>query len=235
MKPGYFTREFLTSLPTDNLEALVALTNELHRLISVDDEYLEKDLILYLEVHAIFCTFIKMRKIDAEVAQIDDLVDWKEIEKRIWETISKNGTVWKRELTKRTTQTILSETEAQYSDIFSSEQTYEFSENDIERVQELTDELRKLISSSTLITEGHKRRLLRRLEAMQRELHKHTSDIDRFWGFVAEAGIVSRKFGEDMKPISDRVFELGRIVLAVIMAKEGVHALPEISKLFLPK
>ena len=66
---------------------------------------------------------------------------------------------------------------------------------------------------------------------MQNEIHKKTSDIDRFWGFVAEAGIVARKFGEDLKPISDRVTELGKIVVAVIMSHEGIKALPEISKL----
>ena len=66
---------------------------------------------------------------------------------------------------------------------------------------------------------------------MQSEIHKKSSDIDRFWGFVAEAGIVTRKFGEDMKPISDRVTELGKIVIAVIMSKEGIQALPDITKL----
>ena len=235
MKSGFFTDEFLASLPSDNLEALVALSDEFLRLFKAEEDYYEKDLNNYLEAHAIFHTFIKTKKIDAKLAQLDDLVDWRAIEERIYMTIARSREIWKKELTKRTRETILSEAEARYSDVFSSEQTYEFSDKDFKRVQELTDELRKLISSSALINEGHKRRLLRRLEAMQRELHKHTSDIDRFWGFVAEAGIVSRKFGEDMKPISDRVFELGKIVLAVIMAKEGVKALPEISKLFLSK
>ena len=34
-----------------------------------------------------------------------------------------------------------------------------------------------------------------------------------------------------MKPISDRVTELGKIVIAVIMSKEGIQALPDITKL----
>jgi hypothetical protein len=88
-----------------------------------------------------------------------------------------------------------------------------------------------LIQKAVLIPKQHKERLLKRLEAMQKELHKSTSNIDRFWGFVAEAGIVARKFGEDLKPINDRVTELGRIVIAVIMAKEGIQALPEIVKI----
>jgi hypothetical protein len=66
---------------------------------------------------------------------------------------------------------------------------------------------------------------------MQRELHKNATDIDRFWSFIAETGIVARKFGEDLKPITDRAMEVGRIVFAVVMAKEGIKALPEITKL----
>ena len=95
-------------------------------------------------------------------------------------------------------------------------------------------ELRELIRGSSLITDDHKRRLLRRLEAMHAELHKKTSDIDRFWGFIGEAGIAMRKFGEDLAPISERVLELGGIVITVIFAKEGIKALPEVSQIVLP-
>ena len=111
---------------------------------------------------------------------------------------------------------------------------YEFSDQDYSRVQVLINELRDEINKSSLITEDHKRRLLKRLEAMQVELHKKTSDIDRFWGFIGEAGITIRKFGEDMQPITNRVQELGRIVIAVIFAKEGIKALPEVSQILLP-
>jgi len=72
------------------------------------------------------------------------------------------------------------------------------------------------------------------LEAMQGELHKKTSDIDRFWGFIGEVGINIRKFGENMRPISERVQELGKIVIAVIYAKEGIPLPPEVSKFLLP-
>jgi len=91
-----------------------------------------------------------------------------------------------------------------------------------------------LIRNSTLISDEHKRRLLRKLDAMHGELHKKTSDIERFWGFIGEAGIAMRKFGEDLAPISERVLELGGLVVNVIFAKEGVKALPEISQIVLP-
>ncbi len=122
----------------------------------------------------------------------------------------------------------------EYIALFSRVSVYEFSDTEFKRVHELVRELRDLIRSSTLITEEHKRRLLRRLEAMHAELHKKTSDIDRFWGFIGEAGIAMRKFGEDLAPISERVLELGGIVITVIFAKEGIKALPEVSQIVLP-
>ena len=76
---------------------------------------------------------------------------------------------------------------------------------------------------------------MRRLEALSNELHKRTNDIERFWGFLGEAAIVMRKFGEDLKPVADRVLELARIVLSAIFAKEGIKALPELSRLLSPE
>lgn len=119
----------------------------------------------------------------------------------------------------------------EYRAMFSKVPVYEFSDADFNRIQELINQLRDLIQKAVLIPQQHKNRLLKRLEAMQKELHKRTSDIDRFWGFIAEAGIVARKFGEDLQPINERVGELGRIVIAVIMSQEGIHALPDIIRL----
>lgn len=91
---------------------------------------------------------------------------------------------------------------------------YEFSSGDYERIQVLINSLRDLISASKSIQEDHKSRLLRRLEKLQGELHKSMSDLDRFWGLIGEAGIVIKKFGEDVKPVVDRIKELAQIVWA---------------------
>lgn len=89
---------------------------------------------------------------------------------------------------------------------------YEFSGGDLERVQVLVNEIRDRISNLDSIKEEHKQRLLRRLERLQSELHKRMSDLDRFWGFLGDAGVVLGKFGEDAKPIIDRAREILQIV-----------------------
>lgn len=89
---------------------------------------------------------------------------------------------------------------------------YEFSKNEMDRIQILLNELRDLITKSKEFEDNHKSRLLSRLEILQSELHKKVSDLDRFWGLVGDAGVVLGKFGKDSKPIVDRIREIASIV-----------------------
>ena len=89
---------------------------------------------------------------------------------------------------------------------------YEFSKGDLNRIQVLINELREQISRAELIEADHRRRLLKRLEMLQSELHKRMSDLDRFWGLVGDAGVVLGKLGEDAKPIVQRIKEIADIV-----------------------
>lgn len=89
---------------------------------------------------------------------------------------------------------------------------YEFSAADISRVQQLISELRENIAASDMFEDKHRARLLARLEALQAELHKRISDLDKFWGLIGDAGVALGKFGNDAKPIVDRMKEIAAIV-----------------------
>ena len=87
-----------------------------------------------------------------------------------------------------------------------------FSQGDLDRIQSLVNELREMISSpESPFSEDHQKRLLKRLEKLQSELHKRVSDVDEVWALVADAGIALGKFGHDVKPLVDRVRELAQI------------------------
>jgi hypothetical protein len=229
MLSQFFSRELLLSLPPDNDEALLVIGEEFRKFdqsITTNKIAKHSD---YVELLSLLKAFCEHRNLTAELPVLgtDILVNIINIEKVFSDLItSASGRI-----TRRDTASEFQEKHAGYRDLFAGISAYEFSDQDYLRVQQLINELRDLISNSQLITSDHKRRLLRRLEAMQSELHKRSSDIDRFWGFIGEAGIAVRKFGEDIKPISERVQELGRIVIAVIFAKEGIQALPEITQL----
>lgn len=128
----------------------------------------------------------------------------------------------RNELNKKLNDNYLNGQTEKYAAYFDSVSTYKFSDSDFTKIQEIINELRNLISQSKIVTENHRRRLLERLERMQSELHKSTSDLDRFWGFIGETGIVVGKFGNDIKPIVDRVRELANIVWKTVRLKENL-------------
>lgn len=88
---------------------------------------------------------------------------------------------------------------------------YEFTDGDLKRIQSIINELREQIGASDLFEEDHRQRLLKRLEALQSEMHKKMSDIDRIWGLVGDAGVAIGKFGKDAKPFVSRIKELSQI------------------------
>lgn len=95
--------------------------------------------------------------------------------------------------------------------LLSYEFSYEFSEEDISKIQTLINTLREEIKLSNLFEYKHKQRLLKRLEKLQAEIHKKMSNIDAIWGLVGDAGVALGKFGKDAKPFSDRIIEIAKI------------------------
>lgn len=219
-------------MPADPVEALAALCAEFERLDGHARQMPEHhdD---YVEALSILRAFGMAR--DTTLAPFPEIgpLRHKNIG-NIASYFSELRTTVRSELSNRHAKGYFETKTEEYVTLFSKVPVYEFSEPDFKRVQSLVNELRNLIQSSSLIADDHKRRLLRRLDAMHGELHKRTTDIDRFWGFIGEAGIAMRKFGQDLTPISERVIELGGIVMSVIFTKEGIKALPEVSQILLP-
>ena len=99
---------------------------------------------------------------------------------------------------------------------------YEFNDDDLARIQRALNDLRQLINRSKEIEAKHKRRLLKRLERLQQELHKKVSDLDHFWGLIGDGSTVMRKIGEDAKPIIDRIREVLEIIWKAQSMAEGL-------------
>ncbi len=214
--------DYLENLPDDTDKAIVALIEPFFEFYQISHE--DKDMLKVInEYRAVLAAFFESRAIAC------DLPDVKE-ERNISKFANVAFDILAEAKAKVRVDTF-EYNKIEYLKLFNKEPVYVFSDTDFATIQTLMNELRDLISKSELITADHKRRLLKRLEAMQAELHKKTSDVDRFWGFIAEAGIAARKFGVDMLPITERCETLGRIVISVVMSHEGIHALPEIVKL----
>lgn len=227
MRSQFFSREFISQISEDNDEAIVSVADEYKRMIANlgRSQDFDHD---FLEVYALLNALISIREFTFRLpAAAPPHIDRQGVQA----VLEAAKSAAEQRIYQRDSEVHYESKTDEYRTLFSKTPVYEFTDDEFARLQLLIGEIRSEIQNAVLITADHKRRLLRRLEAMQAELHKKTSDIDRFWGFIAEAGIVARKFGEDLKPLNDRVVELGRIVTAVIMTKEGIQALPEIVKI----
>lgn len=228
MNAGFFSNEFIMALPADDTAALGILGREYQRFQQSFPAANVNNYASYLECLGLLKAFHSSRSLHWETPAIGP--NQRQNMDLLGTFLSQASNKWISHLETRNAETIVSETEQRYVAFFTSEEPYEFSDAEFGRIQTLITELREFISRSHLITPKHKRRLSKRLEATQRELHKNTTDIEDFWAFVAEAGIVARKFGEDLKPMTERVSTLGKIIGAAIMAKEGIGHLPDMAK-----
>lgn len=101
---------------------------------------------------------------------------------------------------------------------------YELSDDDISEIQEHINKLRSLISETEFLDEDHRRRLLRRLEILQAELHKRVSDFDHYYGMAVETYVLLKKYGEGMSQICNEFKEILRIVFRSHSEREQLPA-----------
>ena len=95
--------------------------------------------------------------------------------------------------------------------------SYEFSDGDLSRIQTLLNELRDRISESEFFNEKHKERLLKKLEALQTELHKRMSNLDKFYAFAGEGAVIIQKYGDAAKPFLDII----KAILKIAWVAQG--------------
>jgi len=110
-----------------------------------------------------------------------------------------------------------------FSGHFSGTLHFELSEGDVSEIQRLTNELRGRIIQTLILEEKHKQRILKRLEAMQMEIHKRQSNLDQVTGTMCEVLAVIKKAGESAEPWTRIV----RNILVIAWASQGrVYELP---------
>jgi len=92
---------------------------------------------------------------------------------------------------------------------------YKFSDGDVSKIKELIGELRDSINSNGMLSENHRKRLLFKLESLDKEFHKIMSDLSKFWDLFGEAALMSRMGTPDLKPAVGIITKIMRIVWSV--------------------
>lgn len=105
---------------------------------------------------------------------------------------------------------------------------YRFDPAQLERLQQLVNEIRDELTGLTGIPDNWRNRMLMRLEALQRELHERMGTMDRFWGVVGEALPVLHAAGVAARPIVNRLREIAEIGLRVHATFYGLPMPPGI-------
>lgn len=215
------TSEFLESLSSDKETAIVEFGTELSCLNnSIIEKLSDQEKV---ELNAVIVAFLKAKAGITFRDPIDELPLM-----AVLNTLKTRMDQASESLKKRARKKLAEQTYNLHLNIFNGSHpiVYEFSDEEHNRIQELINELRAEIPKAPLIDEGHKQRLLRKLETLQQELHKKVSDLDAFFGFFGLLGIEIGKFGNNIKPLVDRSKEIGDIIINVVKAVEGVPSLP---------
>jgi hypothetical protein len=89
--------------------------------------------------------------------------------------------------------------------------TFSLDSDEATRVVELTTQMRKIVFASTNFDAPHKKRLLDRIAAIEKEVHQPKGKLDVVLAGISDLGDTLKKFGGDLKPLSDRYAEVVKI------------------------
>lgn len=228
MNSQFFSEQFLNGLPSNTDDAIIKVCNEYLKMCQKlsDTTHHNDD---YIEASAIILAFFNSKEFG--------ISDWESNYYALQNILKSEKESAEKRIFDRN-ETRHKQIQKEKYDVFFSKRNdnnYKFSDDEYEKIQVLINQLREDIKSAKKIPQNHKERLLKRLEAMQKELHKTLSNFDQFLGFWLEIGIAGRKFGEDMEPITTRFGKIIVIVATVIETKEKLPALENLSKLLLPQ
>lgn len=99
-----------------------------------------------------------------------------------------------------------------YENVF-AKKIYIFTEEEHETIQNKINDLRDKILKSTEIDEKHRERVLKKLEEMQKELHKKMASLDKFLGGMISVGHALGITAQKAKPFTDDVKDILNITL----------------------
>ncbi len=88
---------------------------------------------------------------------------------------------------------------------------FHLGEKDKARVYELCTDMRKIIFASEVFDEPHKVRLLNRIAAIEKEVHRELGKLDTVLAGVVDIGDALGKFGRKVEPLTKRMKEVADI------------------------
>ncbi len=113
--------------------------------------------------------------------------------------------------------------------------TFTLAKKDKDRVLKLCGDMRKIVFASSDFDEPHKKRLLNRIAAIEKQILSPSGLFDVVLGGVSDIGETLGKFGRDIRPLTDRMAEVAKITRKGTKDYDQIPALEEIKKLQAPE
>lgn len=202
---------YLQSLPSDDTEAIISLT-ESYEKTPPEGKNIELAIRVYTAIREL------AKNINIDVKDVEFVGPTKENLNRIGTYIN----VVFDEAKRIKINKILNDEEINFKSLRAKNYEYEFSEDDFKELQRLINKMRELLQNSNDLPENHRFRLLNRLEALQKELHKRVTNLDRALGFLLDVSIIVKQTGEGAKPIADLAKEISKLITQVILVSKGL-------------
>jgi hypothetical protein len=98
-------------------------------------------------------------------------------------------------------------------------------------VLKLASEMRACVVSSDVFDYAHKTRLIKRITAIETEVHQSKGRFDVILGGLIDAGEALGKFGNDVKPLVDQMKEIAKIIRGKTDEYDALPAPEETKKL----
>ena len=217
-----FDEPFLDSLPLEKAQGMFGAVE----LLTNFDKWLENKPLTWKNhiesIEMLGVCFEYLEAIDVSFEELEPQNDVNSARNQITAFVSSHLSSYRKHLESIEAKNSLANSRERARFRFQSVFSYEFEDEEFDRVQELVNELREAIIASDEFEPEHKQRILKRLEKLQQELHKQMSDMDRFYAMFVEMSVAARKVGTNLKPIVDRVRELTQIAYDVQIRAEGL-------------
>ncbi len=112
--------------------------------------------------------------------------------------------------------------------------TFSLGAKDKKRVLNLCGQMRKIVLATTVFDQPHKRRLLNRIAGIEAQVEQPKGMLDVVRAGVSDVGETLGKFGNDIKPLTDRMKEVAQITRANSKEYEQIPAPEEVKQLPAP-
>jgi len=217
----YFSEKFIEKIPDDLIDGVRFICREYFNNIKNFEKGSNFQNELFA-AHAVLNNFLKNYNVDSSNS-LEFTMDVNKLKDKVNGYFRHFSTIYSNKHAEREANRKFEELNTRISSKFGNDIIYELSNNQIEEIQHLINELRDKILNCKEIDDRHRQRILRKLEKLQAEVHVKMTNFDKIYGFVVETRFLYQQYRET-KPIFELAVKLASIAIDSMALASGLPA-----------